>query len=145
MSTTKHVYNYLHSRVLYQLIIFALVTAAMFSIVVYDVIENNVNLLWIIFGAILGVVVGFSAGRMFAIKWHPDTQKVIMGTDRMGFVVLFVYIVFRIFGEKFFGQFIHGMTLSVFTFSMLGGITIGRLFSMYRNIARVLREQKIIL
>jgi hypothetical protein len=135
----KHV----HKRLLIQLIIFTLVSTGLFVVVIYDVLQGNIDLGWIALGIVIGLLVGIAAGRMFSIKWHADTQKVVMGMDKMGFLILGLYILFRIFGDRFLSNYMHGPTLAAFTFSMLDGIMIGRLLSMYRSVTKILREQKI--
>jgi hypothetical protein len=136
--------KYVHKRLLVQLVIFAIVSVVLFGVVVFDVLQSNINLIWIALGIVVGLGVGLAAGRMFSIKWHEDTQKVVMGMDKMGFVVLALYILFRSFGDSFLSNYIHGPTLSAFTFSMLDGIMVGRLLSMYRSIEKILQEQHIL-
>lgn len=137
---TKH----LHGRILYQLIIFLVVSVILFGFVGYDALQGTIQLEWVIGGVVIGLVVGWISGRMFTLKWHPDTQKVIMGMDRLGILLLVLYILFRYFGTQFLGHFLHGPTLTAFSFSLLGGIMVGRFISMIKSIQRILKEQKVI-
>ncbi|MGH7204213.1 MAG: hypothetical protein ACREHC_07255 [Candidatus Levyibacteriota bacterium] len=136
--------KYLHRRVLFQLIIFALISLVMLGIVGFDVLRGELSTILALGGLLLGLIVGYLAGRMFAIKWHEETQKVIIGLDRTGIIVIVLYVAFRFFGKQLFGEFLHGETLTAFTFSSLGGIMIGRLMSMYNSVVKILQEQKIL-
>ena len=136
--------KHLHGRVLYQLIIFMIVSLVMIGIVGFDVFHGELPIGLALGGIVLGLVVGYFAGRMFAIKWHEETQKVIIGMDRTGLIVIILYVAFRIYGKQFLGEFLHGEELTVFSFSSLAGIMIGRLFSMSRSIIVILKEQKIL-
>lgn len=116
----------------------------MFILVGIDIFQGILSVMWALGGFILGGVVGILAGRMFAIKWHEDTQKVIIGIDKTGFLIIILYAVFRMFDRQLFGEFLHGSALTAFTFCLLGGIMIGRLLSMYQSIMKILKEQQIV-
>lgn len=136
--------KYLHKRVFSQLIIFLLISLVMLGIVGFDIMQGQLSFKLGIGGIFLGLVVGYLVGRIFSIKWHQPTQKVIINMDRTGIIIIVIYVVFRILGEQLFGEFLHGNALTAFTFSMLAGIMIGRLVSMYRRIISILKEQKIL-
>ncbi|HSW96597.1 MAG TPA: hypothetical protein VLF89_02095 [Candidatus Saccharimonadales bacterium] len=140
----KSVHTYIHSRLLFQLIIFGLISLIMMSIVGYDIMINNITFEIAFLGIGIGLLVGFAVGRMFAIKWHEDTEKVIIGMDKTSILIIIVYVVFRIFGNELLGQILHGNVLTAFTYCTIGGIMIGRFFSMTRSIRNILKKQKIL-
>lgn len=136
--------NHVHRRILVQLAIFAVVTLVIFAVVVSDIIHTNTNFLWVIGALIVGLAVGLAVGRIFALKWHEDTQKVILSVDKSSILLVALYIIFRIGSEKLFGEFLHGEELTIVTFTILGGIMVGRVLGMMRSLTRVLKEQKIL-
>jgi hypothetical protein len=140
----KTVHKYIHSRLLVQLIIFAVISIIMLGIVGYDISVRNISLALAGVGILIGLCIGFAAGRMFAIKWHEDTEKVIIGMDKTSVLIIVIYIAFRILGNQLFGQFLHGSALTAFTYCTLGGIMIGRFFSMTRSITKILKKQNIL-
>lgn len=140
----KAFHKHIHSRLLTQLVIFGVLAIIMIAIVGYDVFAGTLNLLLALGGFVLGILIGFAVGRMFAIKWHEATEKVIVGMDKTSILIIVIYVAFRILGDALFGQFLHGAALSAFTFSMLGGIMIGRFISMTRTIRTILKKQKFI-
>jgi hypothetical protein len=137
-------HKHIHSRILVQLVIFALVFLAIIGFITYDVIAKHLVAGWVVGGAALGVLIGLAAGRMFILKWHEDTQKVILSMDKLSFLLIGAYIVFRVFSEQLLGGILHGEELSVATFGLLAGIMLGRLLSMLTNIRKVLKKQGII-
>ncbi len=140
----KSVHKHIHSRLLVQLVIFAVISLIMLAIVGYDVSVNNISVALAALGILIGLFIGFAAGRMFAIKWHENTEKVIIGMDKTSILIIVIYIGFRILGNQLFGQFLHGSALTAFTYCTLGGIMIGRFFSMTRSITHILKKQKIL-
>jgi hypothetical protein len=93
---------------------------------------------------IIGLAVGFIAGRIFDIKWHKDSRQIVGMMDELGIVILVLYMTFSIFRRQIFGQFIHGPLLTAFTFSLMGGITLGQVTSSVRSIRKILTFKDII-
>src|SRR4051812_11344253 len=107
--------THVHTRVQIQLILFALVSAGLLAAVSYDAVKGEIGLGFVALGLAAGVILGFFVGKIFMLTWHEDTRKVIMSLDRMSFVLIGLYVVFRIFGEQLLGQYIHGAALSAFS------------------------------
>jgi|ERR1700722_5842276 len=134
--------EHIHKRLRIQLIIFAMVAIGMFGIVAFDVFTNTLSLLFAILGIVIGLIVGFIVGRMYIIKWHEKTEKVIVSMDKTSIFIIALYIVFRIFEKSLFSPYINPAMLGSFTFSILAGIMFGRFFSMRIKTKKVLKEQK---
>jgi hypothetical protein len=137
---TKHV----HKRVLIQLVIFCLVSLGLLVAVSYDAIAGEIGLWLVAAGLIVGGVVGYLVSKIFKLSWHEDTSKVVMSIDKMGFVLIGVYVLFRIFGEQLLGEYIHGAALTALTFAFLCGILLGRFISIWGGVTRILKEQGIV-
>lgn len=136
----KHV----HNRVLFQLVIFALVSAGLLAAVSYDALAGEIGLSLVALGLGIGLGVGYAFSRIFKLGWHADTQKVVMSLDKMSFVLIGAYVAFRVFGEQLLGNYIHGPALSAFSFALLSGILIGRFISIWGGVSRILKQQGII-
>jgi hypothetical protein len=135
--------THVHKRILFQLVSFSILALIMFGIVIFDTIDSGLDLLWVFVGGVLGVIIGMLVGRIFNIKWHEDTQKVIIGVDRLSILLIIVYLGVRLGSQKIFGTFIHGEELTIVTYSTLGGIMIGRVFSLRRRVVAILRDKKL--
>jgi hypothetical protein len=117
------------------------VAVGLFVTVVHDALVGEIGLVSVIVAAAIGIGVGYLAGRMFLLSWHEDTQKVIMRMDRTGFVLIALYVVFRMFSAQILGSYFSGVALSAISFAVLDGILVGRFLSIWRNILRILTEQ----
>lgn len=138
------VHKHIHSRILGQLIVFMLLFVVISGFITYDSFAKALDLRWVLGGVVLGTLIGIAAGRMLLLKWHTDTQKVIMGIDKLSFLIIGAYIVFRIFSEQLLGDFVHGEELTVTTFGLLAGIMLGRLLSLATNVRKILVREGII-
>jgi hypothetical protein len=139
----KKLRTHVHTRVLTQLVIFCLVSIGLLAAVSYDAIAGQIGLGLVLAGLAVGGVVGFFVGKIFKLAWHEDTRKVVMSLDRMSFILIGVYVVFRIFGEQLLGHYIQGAVLSAFTFAFLAGLLLGRLVSIWHGVSNILKQQGI--
>ncbi len=128
-------------KLIRRLRIFVVILAIMSGVLVYEVYISHIKILLLILGIFLGVGIGFIAGRMFSIEWHAEEEKVIGRLDRIGIVVLVLYIIFSFSRHFIFEHWLTGAILSAFTFSFIEGAMLGRILSMRFNIKRVLTEQ----
>jgi hypothetical protein len=99
-------------------------------------------LLLAILGIAIGLIVGFIVGKMYIIKWHEETEKVIISMDRTSIFIIILYIVFRVFEKPLFSPYINSAMLGAFTFTVLAGIMVGRFISMREKTKKVLKEQQ---
>lgn len=136
--------KHLHSRIFTQLIIYAVITVVMFALVIIDALTNHLNLWWILLGTVIGIVLGFLAGRAFTLHWHEDSGKIIMNIDRTGFFIIILYVLIRTLMNSEAKQLFDGVELLAVTYSLLGGVMVGRIVSMARKIVAILRGQGII-
>ena len=135
--------THVHNRVLFQLAIFVLISLALLIAVGYDARMGEIGLGLVGLGLAIGLAVGYAFSRIFKLGWHADTQKVVMSLDKMSFVLIALYIAFRVFGEQLLGEYIHGPALSAFSFALLSGILLGRLISIWSGVSRILKAQGI--
>jgi hypothetical protein len=140
----RSVIKHLHRRILVQIILFPVIAIILFGVIGVDVFQSKIGLALALLGIVIGLGVGIIIGRIFAMHWHPETEKVIMKMDKMGVILIVAYILFRSFSKQIFGEWIHGEALTIFTLCMLGGIMVGRVFGMGRSLAKILKEQQIV-
>lgn len=136
--------KHLDRKLIFRLRIFVLIFMIMLGIITYDVFQHTIGIALAGGGLLLGVMIGFVAGRMYAVKWHEQANKVITQIDEIGVAILILYIAFSIFKGLIFGHWIHGPTLTAFTFSITCGVMLGRLFTIVRSIKNVLSDRGII-
>jgi hypothetical protein len=142
MSKQNDAKKHIHKRLRIQLGMFALVAIVMIGIVIFDIFTNSLSLFLAILGIAIGLIVGFIVGKMYIIKWHEETEKVIISMDKTSIFIIILYIAFRVFEKQLFSPYINSAMLGAFTFSILAGIMFGRFLSMGKRTKKVLKEQQ---
>lgn len=133
--------NHVDKKLIRRIKILILVFVVMTGALMYEIFLSDINPLWLLLGVGSGFSIGFLAGRMFSIEWHPEDKKVIGRLDLIGAIVLVLYIGVSIARHWVFAHWFAGATLTAFTFSFIEGAMLGRIASMRLNIKRVLVEQ----
>lgn len=141
MSENINPTDHIDKKLIRRLRILVFILIVMTGVLIYEVYISHINPILLITGIILGVGIGFIAGRMFSIEWHVEDRKVIGRLDRIGVVVLVLYIALSLSRHFIFEYWLKGAILTAFTFSFIEGAMLGRIISMRLNIKRVLTEQ----
>lgn len=135
----------MENRLTIRLWVFFIIMSALSIIVIAHVFEGHISALLAVSGFAVGIMIGFLAGRMFIIFWHPETEKVVSRLDTVGFVILLMYVLLAVGRRWFLGHWLHGAELNAFGLSILTGLLLGRLLSMAMKIKKILvTENKIL-
>ncbi len=141
LSSRKEVAAYVHGKLLFRLrrlaIFFIIVTA----ILVYEISNNYIAIYLSFAGFITGFTIGYIVGkRMHKISWDEEASKVIGKMDRVGIIILIIYLLFALTRRWIFSYWLEGHTLSAFVLSISCGAIISRLWFVRRKIRDELRK-----
>lgn len=136
--------RYIDRRLFMRLIIFAIVSLILVGVVIFNIASGKINIFYGTGGLGVGLIVGFLAGRMFNIFWHPEDEKVVSRLDAMGIAILILYIIMEIERDWIFGHWMTGPMLPAFSFAVLTGLILGRFLSMVFKIRKIFLEKNIL-
>ena len=77
---------------------------------------------------------------MHKISWDEEASKVIGKMDRVGIIILIIYILFAITRRWIFSHWLEGHALSAFVLSISCGAIISRLWFVRRKIREELKK-----
>jgi hypothetical protein len=78
---------------------------------------------------------------MHKISWNAEASKAVTKMDRLGIIILVLYLLFVIFRTWIFSYWLHGYTLTVFSLSVAAGGILGRLYSTRQKIRKILKGE----
>ena len=133
--------RFVHRKIQVRLRIYAVILFALLALIAYDVLAGVIGLALAAVGIALGVVVGLFVWRMFNIRWHEESGKIIAEMDLIGVVVLVAYLIFAILRNWLFSVWIAGPMLGTFGFCVIAGTFVGRIWGTDRTIARILHSR----
>ena len=79
---------------------------------------------------------------MLKITWNAETSKVVSRLDRMGAMLLVLYVGVEMGRTWLFGYWLQGAQLSAFGLVFVAGLLLGRFLTMRQNIMKVLVQEK---
>ncbi len=77
---------------------------------------------------------------MHIITWNEEAEKVVGKMDRVGIIILILYILFAITRKWIFSHWLTGHALSTFVLSVSCGAIISRLWFVRRKIRDTLKR-----
>ena len=131
-------------KLLWRLKIFFVLFAGLLSVIVYEISRHHITGPTAVGAMMIGMMLGAAFVRRKRIYWQEETSKVIARMDRIGVVLLAIYIAFAITRHFLLEHWVHGSQVLGFSVSLAAGTMLGRLLSMRSQIRQILKERNII-
>ena len=142
--TSKNARDFVERKLLLRLKIFFGVFALLIVVIFYEVALHHIAAATCVGTIMLGMMVGAIFVRRKRIYWEEETSRVIARMDRIGIVLLVLYIVIAIIRHFLLDHWLRGNQLVGFSLSFAAGTMLGRLLSMRSQIRQILKEKNII-
>jgi hypothetical protein len=141
--TQGRIRKHIHARLKGSLALYFVISIVLIGVMVFHVIEDQVNPIFPFISLIAGVGIGIVVSRVYRISWDHGAAQVISRFDEIGIVILALYILFEVLRDRIVEQFVHGPDVVATSSALIAGIMIGRVVGIGGKIIRVLREQNI--
>ncbi len=122
--------------------IFLIIILVLTTINTLNVVHGKIDTTLAISGFLLSAVIGLLLSRMFNIFWHEEKGKVVSQLDRLGALLLVVYILVEVNRNWFFGYWLSGPALTTFGLIILSGLLFGRFLGTGFKVRKILKEEK---
>jgi hypothetical protein len=142
--TGKNAKDFVERKLLLRLRLFFALFALLLVVISYEVVREHIKGVTTIGAIMIGMMIGAIFVRRKRIYWEEDTSRVIARMDRIGIMLLVLYIAVAIIRHFLLEHWIHGNQLIGFSFSVAAGTMLGRLLTMRSQIRQILKEKNII-
>ena len=139
----KNFKQHVHPSLKKRIKIFMVIGAVMLAIMIANIVQGNLSIELAAISIVLGGVVGFITSRIFSLSWSHDGQHVVGRIDRLGWIVLALYIGFEIVRSIFFQQWVPASATAV-TFAFVASALITRVLGLRGRIVDVLKKENIV-
>ena len=142
LSKRKEVGRFVHRKLLFRLRRLAIIFLIITGILVYEISHNYIAGYVAIFGFMSGMIIGLLvARRMHNISWDTETNKAVTKMDRLGIIILVLYLLFAISRHWILSHWFQGYALSAFSLSVAAGGMLGRLWTTRQKIRQILKQE----
>jgi hypothetical protein len=142
MNTTTEVFKqHVDKKLSTRMKMYFFISLVMIGIVVYELVITDINPLIVVGIFLASVGFGFLMSRMFHISWNEDDQVVTSRIDKIGGIMLGVYMIFSFSRHFLLESYVRHSWVTIITFTTISGVMVGRLLGMGRRIFNVIKEQ----
>lgn len=142
LSKRKEVARFVHGKLLFRIRRLAAIFLIITGILIYEISHNYIAGYIAVDGFMLGMVIGLLvARRMHNISWDAETNKTVTKMDRLGIIILVLYLLFAISRHWILSHWFTGYALSSFSLSVSAGGMLGRLWTTRQKIRQVLKQE----
>lgn len=126
---------------IYRLRIFYLVSVSMFSFIIYEIAAGKLNISIATTAMISGILTGWLAAQRYKLVWDEEASQVVTRMDRMGIILLVIYLSFTLSRKWIFSHWLTGETLTLFSLTFGNGAMMARVVSLRKKIRRIIRKE----
>ena len=142
LSKRKEVARFVHKKLLFRLRRLAIIFLIITGILIYEISNDYIAGYLASAGFVIGVAIGILVSRrMHNISWDAEATKAVTKMDRLGVMILIVYILFAVSRRWIFSHWLEGHALTAFTLSVSAGGMFGRLYYTRQKIRQVLKKE----
>ncbi len=142
LSKRKEVGQFVHRKLLFRLRRHAIFFIVITTILIYEISKNYIALYLAVIGFIIGIIIGLLvARRMHNITWDAETNKAVTKMDRIGIIILVLYILFAISRHWILSHWLQGDTLTAFSLSVAAGGLLSRLWVTRQKVRQILKKE----
>ncbi|MGI4885437.1 MAG: hypothetical protein ACRYFR_10815 [Janthinobacterium lividum] len=134
--------RFVHRKLIMRLRMFALVFTGIVGAVGYQVVKFHAHLLPVLGSVGLGLGLGLLVGRMAKVTWQEDAAQVVAKMDKLGGLILGLYLVVSLARWWVLGHWFAGHELTAVALSFTGGIMLGRLLFTRHAVVKALKAQE---
>lgn len=122
--------------------VFFVIVSILMAISIVNIFKETIGVILAGSGFLIALAIGLAMSRTFRIFWHEEQEKVVSQLDKLGAILLIVYICAEV-GRKFIFQYwLSGAKLNAFGLIILTGLLLGRFLGTAIQIKNVLRVRK---
>jgi len=142
LSKRKEVKQFVHKKLLFRIRRLALIFLIIFAILIYEITQHYIVIYLAAIGFMSGMIIGLLVSkRMHNISWDVETNKAVTKMDRLGIIILILYILFAISRQWILSYWLQGNALTAFSLSIAAGGMLGRLWNTRQKVRQILKKE----
>jgi hypothetical protein len=133
--------DFVKKKMIYKLRIFYLVSISLFSFIIYEIATGTLHFSVAMMAMVLGIFTGWVAAQRYQLVWNEEAAQVVTKMDRLGIVLLIIYLAFTLSRKWIFSHWLTGETLTLFSLTFGNGAMMARVVCLRKKIRRIIRRE----
>jgi hypothetical protein len=143
-SKGKEFSHHVHQSLRRRIRIFLIISAIMLVVALGDIFNGTLSLGVALLSIIVGGGIGFFTSRIFHLSWQKDGELVVSRIDKIGVIVLILYIAFEIARAYVFQSVIVlSSSAAAVTYVFVASALISRVVGLRGRVLKILNENDV--
>ena len=129
-----------HRKIKVKLWIYFLVFLISLMMSMFHYVKGNISFYFPLGGFIIGFLIGHIVSRMNKVIWDEDSEKIDLKLDKLGIVILLVYLTFVIFKNVLIEDIVHLHHIGSISLAVLSGTMLGHAVALRKKVLKIYRK-----
>lgn len=103
----------------------------------FHFVKGNISFYFPLGGFISGFLIGHVVSRMNKVMWDEDSEMIDLKLDKLGIVILLVYLTFVIFKNTLIEDIVHLHHISSISLAVLSGTMLGHAVALRKMVLKI--------
>lgn len=129
-----------HRKIKVKLWIYFLVFLISLMMSMFHYVKGNISFYFPLGGFVIGFLIGHISSRINKVIWDEDSDMIDLKLDKLGIVILLVYILFVIFKNTLIEDVVHLHHISSISLAVLSGTMLGHAVALRKKVMKIYRK-----
>lgn len=129
-----------HRKIKIKLWIYFLVFMISLMMSMFHFVKGQISFYFPLGGFVIGFLIGHIVSRMNKVIWDEDSEKIDLKLDKLGIVILLVYVLFVIFKNTLIEDVVHLHHISSISLAVLSGTMLGHAVALRKKVLKIYRK-----
>lgn len=106
----------------------------------FHFVKGNISFYFPLGGFVIGFLIGHISSRINKVIWDEDSDMIDLKLDKLGIVILLVYILFVIFKNTLIEDVVHLHHISSISLAVLSGTMLGHAVALRKKVMKIYRK-----
>lgn len=130
----------MHRKIKIKLWVYFLVFMVSLMMSMFHYVKGQISYYFPLGGFIIGFLIGHIASRMNKVMWDEDSEMIDLKLDKLGIVILLVYLTFVIFKNTLIEDIVHLHHISSISLAVLSGTMLGHAVALRKKVIKIYRK-----
>ena len=107
----------------------------------FHFVKGTISFYFPLGGFVIGFLIGHISSRINKVIWDEDSEMIDLKLDKLGIVILVVYLLFVIFKNTLIEDVVHLHHISSISLAVLSGTMLGHAVALRKKVVKIYRKR----
>ncbi|MGB5323044.1 hypothetical protein [Lutimonas sp.] len=128
-----------HRKIKVKLWVYFLVFIFSLIMSMFHFVKGNISFYFPLGGFIVGFLIGHIINRINKVSWDQDSEMIDLKLDKLGVLILVVYLIFVVFKNVLIEDIVHLHHISSISLAVLSGTMLGHAVALRKKVSKMFK------